>query len=257
MSLVNKSDLVSIFGSGYRVVNDKNAPSGYSIREIICSFPNNHDCYDTVDEAFTHFLKFTRKDAESTIAKFETEKQKFGNKVLLFRHSMGWLPEKRMKSISKKLESIQKARDFLSKPFSMYDMVIPLAETFYCPAFFFKPSQECFVFKKAHNIMFKSSITTVHVTSIEVSVQSTENEDIPTVYMDTSFNENEQENSVRINPSTLKTLKDGYISTINYGVYLFLDKSECLSFAKHSLQETIDVLNSNIELLETNARSVV
>ena len=152
MMLVNKEFLADIFGLSYLVQMgsarhehkiyevldqpytfnsedcDEDAPEVPNVNRSVQPYGYNHP---TPESAYADLLSKNKTILTAKISHFESENLKFGNKVILFRHSLGLLPSKRMATITRKLNEIEDIKKLVDVKPILKDVFEPLADEYY------------------------------------------------------------------------------------------------------------------------------
>lgn len=270
MTLVSKQFLADIFGLSY-LVQSSGSKHEHNVREVLDQpyIFNSDDCdeddpevpnvtlveqpygynHPTPESAYADLLSKNKSAASQKIARFESENLKFGNKVLLFRHSLGMLPEKRMATITRKLNEIEELKALQKHYPDLKDILISLEDEYYIVDEFIKPNQTCYVFEKAHSIHFESTIHEVTAVKVGVNPFKGASKEETKVYMSIDLQSVTERNRFHIGWSDFRDFNGDYFTTGTTGQFVFTDKDKCLSFAKEMLNKDIQKLQNNMNAL--------
>jgi hypothetical protein len=270
MTLVNKQFLTDIFGLSY-LVQGSCSKDDFKVREVLDKPYTFHseDCdedypevpnvslveqpygynHPTPESAYADMLSKIKTFANKKISHFKNENLKFGNKVLLLRHSMGMLPEKRMAVITRKLNEIEDLKALLKVLPSLNEVLISLEDEYYIVDGFIEPNQTCYVFEKAHSIYFESAIHEVTAIKVGVNPFKGETKEDNKIYMTVDLQKVNDGKRFHIGWSDFRDFNGDYFKTGTTGQFVFTDKAKCLAFAKEMLNKDIEKLQNNMNAL--------
>lgn len=270
MTLVSKQFLIDIFGLSY-IVQGSSSKNDFKICEVLDKpyIFNSEECdeddpevpnvslveqpygynHPTLESAYADMLSKIKTFANKKISHFETENLKLGNKVLLLRHSMGMLPEKRMAFITRKLNEIEALKQLLNVSPSLSDVLISLEDEYYIVDGFIKPNQICYVFEKAHSIHFESTIHEVTAIKVGVNPFKGKTKEDNNIYMTVELQKVNDDKLFHIGWSSFRDFNGEYFTTGTTGQFVFTDKEKCISFAKEMMSKDIQKLQKNMNLL--------
>lgn len=269
MILVSKQFLADTFGLSYLVEGSCSVGSLKIVEKLAPSYEFNEDDCDEVDSvkpdvssveqpygynhptlesAFADLLIKQADYGRNEISRFDAEKQKFGNQVLLFRHAKGWLPAKRMQSMTAKLNKIEQLKESAKSTPALADCLVSLENEYLIMDGFIKPNQTCYVFEQAHSLHFSSSVCEVKAVKVGVNAISSKH-DVAKVYMSVELVNIEKEKRFYMHWSDFSGFNGDYFKTGTTGQYVFTDKEKCLAFAKAMLNKDIQKLQDNMNAL--------
>lgn len=268
LMLVNKQFLADIFGLSY-LVQSVSTKYEHKICEVL-ERPyifNSDDCdeevpdvtlaaqqygynHPTPESAYADLLSKNKAVLTAKISHIESENLKFGNKVILFRHSLGLLPSKRMAAITRKLNEIEDIKKLVDVKPILKDVFEPLADEYYIVDGFIKPNQTCYIFEKAHSIYFESEIHEVKAVKVGVNPVKGNQKIAAKVYMSIDLQSIVNESKkFYISWSDFSDFNGDYFKTGTTGQFVFTDKAKCLAFAKELLNKDIEKLQNNMNAL--------
>lgn len=270
MTLVSKKFLTDIFGLSY-LVQGSFSNDDFKICEVLDKpyIFNSEDCdeddpevpnvslveqpygynHPTPESAYADMLSKFKRFANEKISHFETENLKFGDKVLLFRHSIGVLPKKRIAVITRKLNEIEALKELLNVPLSLSEVLISLEDEYYIVDGFIKPNQTCYVFEKAHSIHFESAIHEVTAIKVGVTPFKGKNKEDNTIYMTVDLQKASDGKRFHIGWSDFRDFNGEYFTTGTSGQFVFTDKEKCIAFAKEMMSKDIQKLQNNMNAI--------
>lgn len=270
MMLVNKQFLADIFGLSY-LVQGSCSRHDHHISEVLDQpyIFNSDDCdeddpevpnttlveqpygynHPSPQSAYADLLSKNKSVLNDKISRFETENLKFGNKVLLLRHSLGLLPERRMATITRKLNEVEEFKKLVKATPNLKDILVSLEDEYYIVDGFIKPNQTCYVFEKAHSIHFSSAIHEVTAVKVGVNPVKGEKKEDNKVYMSITLQGIKEPKRFNLVWSDFSDFNGDYFKTGTIGQFVFTDKDKCIAFAKEMLSKDIEKLQNNMNAL--------